>query len=431
MMVLYLDKFRGFSDTFIPLTNVNFLVGENSTGKTSVLSLLKLLSDRKFLHLYEFNNEQVSLGFFEEIANEKAKKFKIGFYNNNSNEEVLNSPFLFTFTNMDGVPYLSKINMLINKLNIEITITPKNIRFRYKKYLNNSSNFLVDFKDWVINTEKDLLNLRNNDLNYKVKHTPMPLHFLIFLVLEQIDSLNQIDSDEILGFFGHFDDGLLRPVTWIAPIRAKPKRIYDSYNVNFSPEGDHIPYLLKKVFGQKRSLEKNNDEINAFVEFGKESGMFQLVDIKNLGNKKTAPFEIEVIINHKPYKISNVGYGVAQVLPVITEIILSKKNSIFAIQQPEVHLHPKAQASLGDFIYNAAKKHDFLIETHSDYFIDRFRLAIRRNGYIKSQILFFERNTDGNQVTQIDIQEDGMYSTNQPSAFREFFIQEELNLIGG
>jgi predicted ATP-dependent endonuclease of OLD family len=45
---LFVDNFRGFQDTCIPITDVNFLVGENSTGKTSMLSLIKLFSGPDF-----------------------------------------------------------------------------------------------------------------------------------------------------------------------------------------------------------------------------------------------------------------------------------------------------------------------------------------------------------------------------------------------
>ncbi len=45
---LYIDNFRGFDDTYIPLKEVNFFVGENSTGKTSILSLINLLYDYSF-----------------------------------------------------------------------------------------------------------------------------------------------------------------------------------------------------------------------------------------------------------------------------------------------------------------------------------------------------------------------------------------------
>ena len=48
---IFVDNFRGFRDTCIPITDVNFLVGENSTGKTSILGLLKLLAGPRFFSI--------------------------------------------------------------------------------------------------------------------------------------------------------------------------------------------------------------------------------------------------------------------------------------------------------------------------------------------------------------------------------------------
>ncbi|MDP6688819.1 MAG: AAA family ATPase [Alphaproteobacteria bacterium] len=78
--------------------------------------------------------------------------------------------------------------------------------------------------------------------------------------------------------------------------------------------------------------------------------------------------------------IRNVGYGVSQSLPVIVEILSRSFGSRFAIQQPEVHLHPKAQAALGDLFYQLAlvEEKRFIVETHSDFTIDRFMLNYRK-----------------------------------------------------
>jgi len=147
---------------------------------------------------------------------------------------------------------------------------------------------------------------------------------------------------------------------------------------------------------------------------------------------------LKIMANDNSFKIPNVGYGVSQVLPIIVEIFASVNEqfeNIFAIQQPEVHLHPRAQAALGEFIYlnQIERKNKFLIETHSEYLIDRFRLKIHENKEkdkkVDSQILFFERIDKGNKIHIIEIEDNGKYSENQPASFLDFFIKEDLNLL--
>ena len=59
----------------------------------------------------------------------------------------------------------------------------------------------------------------------------------------------------------------------------------------------------------------------------------------------------------------DVGYGVSQVLPVITELLRSEAPPLFLLQQPEVHLHPSAQAALGSlFCQIAGKERQIIVE---------------------------------------------------------------------
>src|SRR5579871_2210539 len=139
---------------------------------------------------------------------------------------------------------------------------------------------------------------------------------------------------------------------WLAPIRTKTKRTYDQlYQELFSPEGARTPYLIRRMLRSRTSGIK----FRKFLEqVGKSSGLFQTVTTKDFGRNSNAPFELDIILDGKALNISNVGYGVSQALPVIVEIVARQPHSWFAIQQPEVHLHPRAQAALGDLFFELA-----------------------------------------------------------------------------
>lgn len=167
-------------------------------------------------------------------------------------------------------------------------------------------------------------------------------------------------------------------------------------------------------------------------KIGCESGLFEQIDIKSYGKSPRSPFEIRIVLGTKALEISNVGYGVSQSLPIIVEMFVRPPETIFMIQQPEVHLHPKAQASIGDLIAEFARTDNkkFIIETHSDFTIDRFRLNLRSYGEIDSQLLFFERTGTGNKVISIKILPNGDLPENQPDNYRAFFFNEALSLLG-
>lgn len=218
-------------------------------------------------------------------------------------------------------------------------------------------------------------------------------------------------------------------VTWIAPIRNKPQRFYGGPNWGFSPDGKHTPSVLRDRAGkiQNSEFQKN------LSKFGMESGLFKSVEIKEYSKDKNAPYEILVELQGgAKLNINNVGYGVSQSLPLVVDFLLMSKKSNFIIQQPEVHLHPRGQAAMGDLIYYVTKEkeHSFFIETHSDFLLDRYRSNLKKNSKIfRSQVLFFNRIGNKNKVTLIKIEQNGKYSENQPKAFRNFFIKEQIKVL--
>ena len=113
-----------------------------------------------------------------------------------------------------------------------------------------------------------------------------------------------------------------------------------------------------------------------------------------------------------PRNLIDVGYGVSQVLPVITELLREDSLAIFLLQQPEVHLHPSAQAALGSlFCQVAGPERQLIIETHSDHLLDRVRMDVRDGTTgLKPEdvsILYFERGELDVRIHSLRIDEEG------------------------
>jgi len=127
----------------------------------------------------------------------------------------------------------------------------------------------------------------------------------------------------------------------------------------------------------------------------------------------------------------DVGYGVSQALPIIVDILQST-SGLFLIQQPEVHLHPQAQAALGSlFAKQAGRKRKLLIETHSDHLVDRIRMEVRDGTLNPSDVslLYFERLKHGSLIHNLELDKNGSI-TNPPPGYRQFFMNEERSLLG-
>jgi predicted ATPase len=75
--------------------------------------------------------------------------------------------------------------------------------------------------------------------------------------------------------------------------------------------------------------------------------------------------------------IADTGFGVSQVLPVLTHALLADTDSLLIFEQPEIHLHPRAQARLAELLVCLARTgRRIIIETHSDHLINRLRRIV-------------------------------------------------------
>jgi predicted ATPase len=116
--------------------------------------------------------------------------------------------------------------------------------------------------------------------------------------------------------------------------------------------------------------------------------------------------------------------------------MLQSKSGLFSIQQPEVHLHPKAQSAFGGFLYQVVQHEKgtmtSVVETHSDYIIDRFRYRMKESeNKVPAQVLFFRNDGKHNIITSVKIKNDGKYDTESEAFedFRSFFIDESLRVM--
>ncbi|MDR6190380.1 putative ATPase [Agrobacterium pusense] len=130
--------------------------------------------------------------------------------------------------------------------------------------------------------------------------------------------------------------------------------------------------------------------------------------------------------------LTNVGVGVSQVLPIVVTSLLAQPGALLIFEQPELHLHPRVQARLADFFLSLALDgKQVLLETHSEYLVDRFRLrvALSEADVVRPLIkmMFSEKVGNESVLTPIDINKYGAI-TNWPKDFFEQ-SQHDVSLI--
>lgn len=153
----------------------------------------------------------------------------------------------------------------------------------------------------------------------------------------------------------------------------------------------------------------------------------------SLINSVILNYEFETKDGHtKPFRATNVGFGISYILPVLTGILSAKSDSLLIIENPESHIHPRGQTILGELLALAADNGvQLMIETHSDHILNGIRVAIKKYKLSpeKFGVFFFERNesVDGHEskVNTPSIDHNGRIN----SWPKNFFDEWEKNLI--
>jgi predicted ATPase len=419
-----MHNYRGFTKTLVPLEKANFLVGENSTGKSSFLQLLQLVSRPNFWFFPRFTlaDEDV-FGGYADIVSAWAKNksfFDVGVVNTKRNKagQTDIEYSVHRFVEKGANPALG--------WHLQVDASKQTL----VRFSARGTQYSVLDCNCTFGSEQAALAsfLSSMDrLADPAKLKPLPKTLppnpplaLVISLLRAIERGAEVPKNEFKA-----EVPMMMNLSWIAPIRNRPQRIYDGLTRAYSAEGAHSPFVLRKQLKSKRFATQ-------LAAFGVASGLFETVATHTFGKGQQNPFEVLIRFKGADLNINNVGYGVSQALPLVIEFLARAKDHAFAVQQPEVHLHPKAQAALGALVFEVAveRGHTFLIETHSDYLIDRYRLTMSKSlNPPTAQVLFFERTDIGNTVSPIRILPTGRYQEEQPPSFRSFFLHEEMSLL--
>ncbi len=159
-------------------------------------------------------------------------------------------------------------------------------------------------------------------------------------------------------------------------------------------------------------------------------GMAEQVSTEMFGAASGVTWKVTLIKGQKPHSLPEIGGGVNHILPIIVMGLLAPTNTLLIIEEPEVTLHPRVQARLGDFFVGLAKcKKQCLIETHSENLVSQLRYHIvQAGGMDKSDcmIYFVDQDERGAAVFQpVEISPQGNILNWPDGFFDETMLQED------
>ncbi len=416
---LVIEGVRCFKDRqTIPIRPLTILVGENSAGKSTVLAMTRAAWDIAFgVTPPDFTEEPFDLGGYEAIAHyhggrgKRVRQFCVqGTFPARTRKSKAVRTVAATFEEHAGQPSLSRWMASQDEMKIEIAWARDHAQIIGSGGASEGFDTKVELAPGTIHTPQDA--------------------FRSLISSQRGGGAKWHEHWELVPGFLYGEQ--LRPIA-SAPIRSKPERTYDPRRGTQAPEGSHVPMRLASL---KASDGEGFDRVAADLKsYAKDANLFASVDVRRLGKKPGDPFQLHVAVDQHAFNLRDVGYGVSQVLPILVDTLTAPRNQTFLLQQPEVHLHPRAQAALGSLLLaQTAKGQRFIVETHSDHLVDRVRMDLRdrkvkRLPADSAVVLFFERLGGIATIHPMTFDDDGNLR-DAPASYREFFLLEERRLLG-
>ena len=203
---------------------------------------------------------------------------------------------------------------------------------------------------------------------------------------------------------------LIDSIFYLGPLREYPKREYawsGSSPIDVGPRGERVVDALlaarnndeRRQLGFKKRL-KPFEEIIAY--WLKELGLIHSFNVSELAEHSNL-YKIQVRKTAKstPVLITDVGFGVSQLLPVLVLLYYVPEGAIVLLEQPEIHLHPAVQTGLADVIINVAKTRNVqvIVESHSEHLLRRLQLRVAEDDLTPDEIkLYFCETKAGASV---------------------------------
>jgi hypothetical protein len=204
---------------------------------------------------------------------------------------------------------------------------------------------------------------------------------------------------------------------YLGPLRVHPDRQYTWGGTEPRDVGDNGVHSIAAIlasrlrgktnFRKLNSLGRPNKKITVeehVAAWLKELGLVSEFSVEQIA-KDADLYRVFVRRSEKSSKVllTDVGFGVSQILPVLVLLAYVPSGSTVLLEQPEIHLHPAVQARLADVIIEVAttRKVQVIVESHSEHFLRRLQRRVSEDAISASDIaLYFCDASSGESKVQ-------------------------------
>ncbi len=409
---LSIQNFKGWKDTgSIQMSPITLFFGANSAGKSSIGQFLMLLkqttesSDRDAVFYPGGKNSAVQLGSYQEMIFQHDLSNKLSFEYQwlmnkklivkdpvSSNEYVANkldfSAVICAGDAKNQLPQVEKIQyQLLNDDDLSMTI-----QLERKE---NKKEYSVNSQKYELRQKK----MRSWPIKKTVRFYGFPDEMVVYY--QNAEFVQQLNLAQ---------ENLFKSLYYLGPLRTKTDRLYTwtgntPESVGYAGENTIAAILasrqrkigIVKPGASRSSPAKPFEQIIA--ESLKRLGLIEAFKVKSL-SENYYEVKLKTRGSRDWVDLPDVGFGISQVLPVLVQSYYAPPGSIIIMEQPEIHLHPRAQSALADVMIDAINSKEnnkdrniqLIIETHSEHFLRRLQRRIAEEKISREKVSAYFAN---------------------------------------
>jgi hypothetical protein len=405
----------------IDIKPLTILAGANSSGKSSIMQPLLLLK-QTLESTYDpgpllINGPNVRFTSIDQLlssikVSHRTRRFSVGIGYQRTSNILLTIHFRKLANKVLDIQRMEMSSDTGNNASFHIGMTNKEIAATYTSWLFGSElsrklTPILEETEWMVGRERCYLNIVRKSDNVIVD-----VGLSVARVIE-----------------------FIRQTIHLPGLRGNPERSFPVTAIGPNFPGTFQEYCASII--AKWQAEKNSQKLKELGNELERLGLTWKVAAKPINDA-----QVELQVGRLPraakggardlVNIADVGFGVSQTLPVLVALLVAEPGQLVYIEEPEIHLHPRAQSAMAQILADAAQRGvRVVIETHSQLLLLGIQTLVAE-GKLSPDLVklhWFKRRNDGStEINSADLDEAGTFG-NWPEDFAEVSLEAESRYL--
>ena len=194
---------------------------------------------------------------------------------------------------------------------------------------------------------------------------------------------------------------LFSRIRHLGPRRGDPRRNYKWDESHPNDVGHYGEKMISALLSSRVRLRSTDEQIMKWLQ------RLELIYSYDINPTSNTDQDYELLVqqykNGPKVGLTDVGFGVSQVLPLLVLCYYADEGSILILEQPESHLHPKVQSELADVLIDVVKNRNvqIILESHSEHLLHRLTRRIAEEKISENDMaLYFCEINDGKSTAE-------------------------------